>query len=209
MTSFELDESTVPRQGDVYLWLLEMLRFVGFDDCQASFFLMSLKDPHLEWQLGVEMIHACVATGLVKLIPSGGEDGCPTDEEVLQQLSRQCPEERESPGTAVANAWIGTYLFGTETCRVLLARHGFLDRMRALVLAEVVAQGVASEEVQSSDAKSVAECSQAGVDRLRLLAEQSAQLERATALELRQKAFVAELDSLFKSHEVLQYRTRQ
>lgn len=193
-------------QDDVYPWLRHVLEIIGFEDYPACVFLKSHKDPCVEWQLGAEMIRACVVSGLVKLFPSADKHGCPSDEEVLDRLVREDPEQRESPDSEVGNVWWVTYLAGTAGCHGLLARHGFLDCRTALILAEDAEQRAASAELGSCDETPLRGSLQAQAGRLRALAEQSTGVECAEVPEVRQKAFIAELDSLFRSHRLLQYR---
>lgn len=196
-------------QDDVYPWLRHVLEIIGFEDYPACVFLKSHTDPCVEWQLGAEMIRACVVSGLVKLFPSADKHGCPSDEDVLDRLVREDPEQRESPDSEVGNVWRVTYLVGTARCQSLLARHGFLDCRTALIIAEDADQRTASTALGSSGEMPLGANLQARARRLRASAEQSTEMERAVVPQVRQKAFTAELDSLFSSHRVLQYSGEQ
>lgn len=191
-------------RDDVCSWLLDVLRAVALEDHQACFFLMNLKDKRLEWQLGTEIVRACVAAGLIKLFPSGDEGGCPAEEEVLQQLSTSDPEQLYAADADEANIWVCTYLMGTRQCQSLLARHGFLDCKMALILAEGIDRRLASGVFHSSHGASILDMSPDGAARLRALAEQSSQIERIATLEVRRQAFVAELNGVVQMHLVLQ-----
>lgn len=203
MAASRLDVFGEPTRDDVYLWLLDRLRIVALEDAQVCMFLMSLKDKYLEWQLGAEMVSACVGAGLIKLFPSADAGGCPNDETVLRRLFISDPEQTFSAHTKEANIWGCTYVIGTQECQALLARHGFLECKMALILARVIDERLASGEVCSPDGAPIIDISPERAARLRALAEQSSQMEREVPLEVRRQAFVAELTELFQVHAAL------
>ena len=200
MTASSHDLFRERAREDVCSWLLGVLRAVALEDRQACFFPMNLKDKRLEWQLGTEMVRACVAAGLIKLFPSGDECGCPAEEEVLQQRSTSDPEQLYSADADEANTWVCAYPMATRQCQSLLARHGFLDCKVALILAEGIDRRLASGVLGSSHGASILDVSPERSARLRALAEQSSQME----LEVRRQASVAELNEVVQMHLILQ-----
>lgn len=193
-----------PTRDAVYFWLLDSLRIVALEDAQVCIFLMSLKEKYLEWQLGAEMVAACVGAGLIKLLSSADEGGCPNDETVLRRLFVSDPEQIFSADAREANVWGCTYAIGTKECQGLLARHGFLECKTALILARVIDERLASGEERSPDGAPIIEISPERAARLRALAEQSSQVERETPVEVRLQAFVAELNAVLEAHSVVQ-----
>ncbi len=193
-----------PTRDAVYFWLLDTLRSVALEDAQVCIFLMSLKDKYREWQLGADMVSACVGTGLIKLFPSADEGGCPNDETVLRRLFVSDPEQIFPADAREANIWGCTYVIGTKECQGLLARHGFLECKTALILARVIDERLASGEVRSSDGAPIIDISPERAARLRALAEQSSKVEREAPLEVRRQAFVAELNAVLEAHSVVQ-----